>query len=143
MAIEEIGAAGIRDERTRDSSGLGFGLRAKQSVEVFGLETDLSAWKVLDVISQKLRIQFLATKEGADVSMASLRCNLAWGHPQIDTHHGIKPKRFRNLRHGRIISQVRDSSNLVLPMGLEPTTAILETAALPLSYGSILCIGAL
>lgn len=31
-----------------------------------------------------------------------------------------------------------DSSNfLVLPMGVEPTTAILETAALPLSYGSI------
>jgi hypothetical protein len=26
---------------------------------------------------------------------------------------------------------------LVLPMGVEPTTAILETAALPLSYGSM------
>jgi hypothetical protein len=37
---------------------------------------------------------------------------------------------------GKTITGFAALSRLVLPMGVEPITAILETAALPLSYGS-------
>lgn len=65
LAVEEIWAAGIRDQRARDSRLFCQRLSAKQGIEVFSFETNLGAGKVFEIFSQNVRTQFLTSKEGA------------------------------------------------------------------------------
>ena len=136
MAIEEIWAARIRDQRTGNSGGLSLRFSAQQVVQVSTAKTDLRAGKIFQIFAQHFRVQFLAFEKSAEISVAGLGSNFTRGHPQVGTDHGVEPQfGIRNLCHGRIIPNGFTLSK-VLPMGIEPTTAILETAALPLSYGS-------
>ena len=56
VAVEEIRAAGIRDQRARNSGQLGFRLRAKQRIEVFGLKANFGGGKVFEIFRQEWRI---------------------------------------------------------------------------------------
>jgi len=53
LAIEEIQAAGIRNEEVRDSGKFCLREGAQQGIEVFCPEADLGAGKIFEVIGQK------------------------------------------------------------------------------------------
>ena len=107
LAIEEIGAAGIRDQGTRNSSALCFRFCAEQCVEGPGVKTDFSARKTFEVFGRQLRIELLALEEGPEVSVTGLRSNFAGGHPQVRTHDGAEPENgIDYLCHGEDYSEI-------------------------------------
>lgn len=69
LAGEKIRAAGIRYQCRRDPGMVCFSLRATQRIEIFGLKTDFGAGKVTEILSENLRIQFLAFEEGTEISI--------------------------------------------------------------------------
>ena len=73
------------------SRGFSFRLRTEQGVEVFAVKANLRAGKIFEVFGQKLRILFLASEKGAEIGVTGLGSNLARGHPQVGTDHGVEP----------------------------------------------------
>ena len=72
MAVEEIGAALIRDQGARNSGIFSFRLDAKQRIQIPGFKADFCAGKIFEVFRRELGIQPLALEEGDEVGMAGL-----------------------------------------------------------------------
>jgi hypothetical protein len=112
LSVEEIGAAGIRDQGTGNSGLKCFRLAAKQGTKVFGLEADFGAGWVFEIFRQELRGQFLTIEKRTEVGVTSLRRDLPRAHPEVNADHGVEPEDGgENLFHGRNLAHFGDLSN--------------------------------
>ena len=93
FTIEEVFATSIGHKVRGDARSLGFFFSTKKVMEVFGFEANFGAGmgRVLGVI---LRLKVgVSIKKCAEISMASLRGNLACVHAKVHTHDGVETER--------------------------------------------------
>lgn len=81
----------VRHQEARKISGPCLLVCSQKLVEVPGLETDLGADTIVFVVFRNYAGVLLhGLKKGTDVSVASLRGNLAGWHLKIATDNGVK-----------------------------------------------------